>query len=604
MTVASAKAFSVFYSYANEDIVLRDELDKHLAALRRSGWIQSWYDRDIRAGTEWKQEIDTHLRTADIILLLVSSDFLSSEYCYSIEMREALRRHEAGEAVVIPIILRPVDWHETPFSSLQVLPGDGKPVTSWSNRDEAFKQVAQGIRSVVKALRQWVFIASSPLDQPFAERLCRDLAAHGVVLCNWKQKHSPNVPAQDETTHQAIQIASTVVLIASPDAPNSPILEEHLKLASLSHRRIIAVWASGDDWNLSIPKGWEKVEAIDARKGRYEEALSELLVRLKQQVSVSPPMAALLNAPEISSEPRNPYKDLHAFKSAPATDLPVLGTTLYAYDIHSRWVSTVAWASDGMRLASSSGDGTVRVWDAATGDNILTYRGHSTPGLLSDLGLQSTVYAVSWSPDGHYIASGGPGTSVHVWDAATGNTILTYRNHSDPSGIFALAWSPDGTRIASSCSGIDKTIQISNATTGESILAYEGHFNRVHVLTRMTIVLTLGALAWSPDSKRMASGGDDKRVHVWDATTGDNIFTYLDHSKQIGSVAWSPDGMYIASAGYDEKTVRIWNAATGHNISIYLGHSSTVRKVAWSPNGKLIASASNDKTVHLWEPAT
>jgi WD40 repeat protein len=151
---------------------------------------------------------------------------------------------------------------------------------------------------------------------------------------------------------------------------------------------------------------------------------------------------------------------------------------------------------------------------------------------------------------------------------------------------------------------MDKKIQISDATTGESILAYEGHFNLLHVLTRMTTVLTVGALAWSSDSKRIASGGDDKRVHVWDATTGDNIFTYRDHSNQISSVAWSPDGIYIASAGYNEKTVRIWNATTGDNISIYLSHSSTVRKVAWSPNGKLIASASNDKTVHLWEPTT
>jgi len=286
--------------------------------------------------------------------------------------------------------------------------------------------------------------------------------------------------------------------------------------------------------------------------------------------------------------------------------LAALGRPPYpgSFDIHSRWVSTVAWSLDGTRLASGSGDGTVRVWDATTGENIVTYRGHSTPDLLFDLGLPSTVYALSWSPDGHSITSGGPGTSVHVWDATTGNTILTYRNHSDPSSIFALAWSLDGTRIASSCSGISKTVQISNATTGESVLAYKGHFDWLHVLTKMTLTLTVGALAWSPDSKRMASGGNDKRVHIWDATTGEKIVTYRGHSNQISSVAWSPDGVYIASAGYNEKTVRIWNAATGHTNSIYLGHASTVRTVAWSPNGMLIASGSNDKTVHLWEAAT
>src|SRR5438105_122212 len=201
MKAVSTRALSVFYSYAPEDLVLRDALDKHLATLKRSGWIQSWYDRDIRAGTQWQQEIDTHLRTADVILLLVSSDFLSSEYCYSLEMQEALRRHKAGEAVVIPIILRPVDWYGTPFSSLQVLPGEGKPVTSWSNLDEAFELIAQGIRCVVKALRQVVFIASSPLDQLFVERLSQDLAARGVVIGNQGQVQLQHALVQDEATH-------------------------------------------------------------------------------------------------------------------------------------------------------------------------------------------------------------------------------------------------------------------------------------------------------------------------------------------------------------------------------------------------------------------
>ena len=148
------QTMKVFYCYAREDKALRDELEKHLGNLKRQGRITGWHDRDINAGKEWEKEIDINLNTADIILLLISPDFIDSDYCYSIEMRRALERQYSGEARVIPIILRPVDWEEAPFSSLQVLPTDGKPVNSalWHNRDEAFFDIAKGIRKVVYEL--------------------------------------------------------------------------------------------------------------------------------------------------------------------------------------------------------------------------------------------------------------------------------------------------------------------------------------------------------------------------------------------------------------------------------------------------------------------
>jgi len=120
----------VFYSYAREDEALRDELEKHLSLLKRQGLIGAWHDRRISAGQNWASEIDAHAESADIILLLVSADFLASDYCINVEMTTALRRHTQGAAVVIPIILRPVDWSGAPFGHLQALPRDGKPVTS------------------------------------------------------------------------------------------------------------------------------------------------------------------------------------------------------------------------------------------------------------------------------------------------------------------------------------------------------------------------------------------------------------------------------------------------------------------------------------------
>src|SRR2546421_283317 len=154
MAVEIVRALELFHSYAHKDEKLRDELNKHLYNLKRQGFIVDWYDRDISAGTDWEQTIDAHLNTASVILLLISPDFMASEYCYSFEMKRALERHETGEARVIPIILKPVDWTGAPFSKLQVLPRNRKAVTSWKNRNAAFLEIATDIRETLKDLRK------------------------------------------------------------------------------------------------------------------------------------------------------------------------------------------------------------------------------------------------------------------------------------------------------------------------------------------------------------------------------------------------------------------------------------------------------------------
>ena len=155
-TSSHTRALKVFFAYSHKDEALRDELEKHLAILNKSGTIASWHDRRISGGTEWDGEIDEYLNRADIILLLVSADFLASTYCYDREMKRAVERHELGEARVIPIALRHCDWQGAPFAKLQGLPRDMKPVTSWADRDEAFKDIAVGIRKVAEELSQTV----------------------------------------------------------------------------------------------------------------------------------------------------------------------------------------------------------------------------------------------------------------------------------------------------------------------------------------------------------------------------------------------------------------------------------------------------------------
>jgi TIR domain len=143
------KPIRIFFSYAHEDEKFRKELEKHLSFLKRSKKIIGWHDRRISPGANWEQEINDNIDQAQVILMLISPDFINSDYCYETESIRALEKHNKGEALVIPIIIRPCLWRETPFQSLQALPTDGVPVSTSSNPDEAWLNVAQGLLEVV-----------------------------------------------------------------------------------------------------------------------------------------------------------------------------------------------------------------------------------------------------------------------------------------------------------------------------------------------------------------------------------------------------------------------------------------------------------------------
>jgi hypothetical protein len=147
-------AIEIFFSYSHKDEIYLEALKSQLSPLQKKNHIDiMWHDRNISAGREWEREIDYHLSTAHIILLLVSSDFVFSNYCSGIEMQRALDRHERGEARVIPIILRPCLWQDTPLAKLQPLPKEGKAVSDWPNFDAALFAVAQGMREVIEEIR-------------------------------------------------------------------------------------------------------------------------------------------------------------------------------------------------------------------------------------------------------------------------------------------------------------------------------------------------------------------------------------------------------------------------------------------------------------------
>jgi len=151
---STSREIRLFISYSHKDEELRQDLEAHLAVLRRQGVVSVWTDRMITAGQEWAKAIDDNLDSADIILLLVSAYFVSSDYCYDTEMIRAIQRHDDRQAIVIPIVGRPVDWSGTPFSKLLVLPTDAKPVTSWDDMHAAWADVAVGIRRATHELQR------------------------------------------------------------------------------------------------------------------------------------------------------------------------------------------------------------------------------------------------------------------------------------------------------------------------------------------------------------------------------------------------------------------------------------------------------------------
>jgi WD40 repeat protein len=243
---------------------------------------------------------------------------------------------------------------------------------------------------------------------------------------------------------------------------------------------------------------------------------------------------------------------------------------------HLSSVWSVSFSPDGQTLATGSEDKTIKLWNLATGKEIRTLRGH-----------QSSVWSVSFSPDGQTLASGSLDNTIKLWNLATGKEIRTLQGHQ--RYVYSVSFSPDGQTLASGSD--DNTIKLWNLATGKEIRTLQGHQRYVW------------SVSFSPDGQTLASGSADNTIKLWNLSTGKEIRTLQGHQSSVWSVSFSPDGQTLASGSAD-NTIKLWNLSTSKEIRTLQGHQSSVWSVSFSPNGQTLATGSGDKTIKLWNLAT
>jgi WD40 repeat protein/transcriptional regulator with XRE-family HTH domain/energy-coupling factor transporter ATP-binding protein EcfA2 len=325
--------------------------------------------------------------------------------------------------------------------------------------------------------------------------------------------------------------------------------------------------------------------ASNARQQALIASVRELSSAANLNLEVDPERSVLLAMEAVNKTYANDHmvlpeakEALHSAVQASRIELTLRG--------HTDTLWSAVYSQDGKKIATASADGTAKVWDSATGEELLSVKG-STDGDFSE-GYSSIWYA-ALSPDGKYLATAGEDHITRIWDAITGEQLFALKGHSDE--VYHIEFSPDGSRLVTVSS--DGLAIIWDANTGEKLLTIsEG-----------------SALYWavfSPDGSRIALANhnyDDAWVSIWDAVTGERLLTLPHPNTEVNSVSYSPDGGRIVTTSNDQ-TVRIWDANSGKELLSLYGYTINVTNVAYSPDGTRIATVVLNNQVKIWDADT
>jgi WD40 repeat protein len=311
------------------------------------------------------------------------------------------------------------------------------------------------------------------------------------------------------------------------------------------------------------------------------------------------------------------------------------GTEVFILEGHTGRVNHVAWSPDGMRIVTASSDGMARVWDAESGDVLTILEGHT-----------DWVRHAAWSPDGTRVVTAGcdeavdlgycSAGTIRVWDAESGEELTVLATHTGP--VWYAAWSPNGTRLVTSgCDQVEfaagggcsvSTTRVWDADSGDELIALGFPAEHVAWSPDGTHIVTVSELygtaqvwdiedgaelvileshtdwiwrtAWSPDGTHIVTTSDDGTPRVWNIESGEELIALTPHTSPVRCVAWSPDGTHIVTAS-DDGTARVWDVKDGTELVILEGHTDWIWHTAWSPDGTHIVTASDDGTARVWD---